>query len=626
MNKIKSKLFIVIIASLITVPLSWLLLFAFLGGGGELDRLFVDALFSILFTILFIVLFVFFISIQLKKLSVPLNNDAQLAIKAQKRLKTTLLVYEAGVIANGLCFVLIYLFNYRPEESLEVVLSLLLLFPAIIVFALPFILFSIRLLEEYSRDVPISRKVKFIGLRTKVTLVNILTVMGTIVLFFSTAITGLLHQLNEGEGGLTNLMVMAVLSCVSLLVNTISILIFANFMSRPIKKTIGTIMAIAESYDLTKNVSTVLRDEIGELGSVFNVFTRSLDETLKIIKNDMFLVVSAINRQTEAGGQSEEALNGIGEVVGRTKVKAEELDRNIQQLSMLSDNVNSFISDVSDRIVSQSSSVSQASASIEEMSASINNIAFTIEAKLAIVDKLQKVASLGEDEMGDTISVIQKIADSANVIGEMLGVIKNIADQTNLLAMNAAIEAAHAGEYGRGFAVVADEIRKLSEDTAMNSREIENSLKNVLENIKLSEASALKTGDYFKGITGGIDEVATGMFEIKSAVSEITVGSGQIVEGLSLLNRSSEELKEASTDMKSKVVGFGGAFSEIGEISEQSSSGMERISLSLDTLYEKIQDILVNGKDTMRRIDEVMYVIDKFKTVDEDEVHELEAY
>lgn len=624
MNRSFSKLLLLMVISLVVVPLSWLSLLIFQGIVDFSTLINIKSVSLILLVFVYITGFVIFVVRRLKVIALPLSSDHAQVVERQKVVRATLAAYEALVILLAILFGTLFWVLNRALSSLQIVFALSLLIPSVIVFALPFIILSIRFLEEYAGDIPITREVKFIGLREKIALINILTVTGTVILFFITTAAGLLLESHGVKGQYEKLINVAAISGLSLLFNSVTILIFANFMSRPVKDTIGTIVDIAENYDLTKSVNTVLRDEIGELGTVFNVFVTSLGESVRIIKDDMLLVVSAINKQAESGGSSAEALNRIGTVVAETKIKSEDLDGSIKKLAVLASNVKGFINEVSNKIISQSSSVSQSSASIEEMSASINSIAMTIEVKQGTVERLQKVAILGEEEMSDTIDIIKKIADSANIIGEMLGVIKTIADQTNLLAMNAAIEAAHAGEYGRGFAVVADEIRKLSEDTTMNSREIESSLGTVLDNIKLSEAAALKTGDYFKKINGEIYEVATGMFEVKSAVSEITVGSGQIVDGLTRLKLSSEELKEASTDMQSQMTGVEESFDVIETISTQSSSGMEGIVQALDTLYAMIKDISESGTDARRRIEEVMYVIEKFKTDNQFDILEIE--
>ena len=131
---------------------------------------------------------------------------------------------------------------------------------------------------------------------------------------------------------------------------------------------------------------------------------------------------------------------------------------------------------------------------------------------------------------------MKRVTESVDEIVGMVQLINDIADQTNLLSMNAAIEAAHAGEAGRGFAVVADEIRKLSLETATNAKTITTSTQRVIEEIKASEATVNTTGTMFQQTVAEIESVTDGIAEMKHTTTELSVGSNQLHHAIEDLN------------------------------------------------------------------------------------------
>jgi methyl-accepting chemotaxis protein len=150
------------------------------------------------------------------------------------------------------------------------------------------------------------------------------------------------------------------------------------------------------------------------------------------------------------------------------------------------------------------------------------NIAKTTEEKKSIAEELEKIYELGEEEMENTRHLMKKVTQSVDGMLEMIEVIESIATQSNLLAMNAAIEAAHAGEAGKGFAAVADEIRSLAETSSTSAREISRPLKELIDNITISENSTEKTSLMFEHMLGMIRNVSQGTQEVSSAVQNVS--------------------------------------------------------------------------------------------------------
>jgi len=201
---------------------------------------------------------------------------------------------------------------------------------------------------------------------------------------------------------------------------------------------------------------------------------------------------------------------------------------------------------LNEHVETQAASVEASSSAIEEMIANIRSVTDTLSKNTQNVRDLEDASVAGHSSLNEVVTDIQGIARESESLLEINAVMQNIASQTNLLSMNAAIEAAHAGEAGRGFAVVADEIRKLAESSSKQSKTIGGVLKGIKSSIdKITKSTDVVLGK-FNAIGDGVKTVAVQENNILYSMEEQGEGSKQILHSVSTVNDVTHQVKEAA--------------------------------------------------------------------------------
>jgi methyl-accepting chemotaxis protein len=215
--------------------------------------------------------------------------------------------------------------------------------------------------------------------------------------------------------------------------------------------------------------------------------------------------------------------------------------------------INDLIENLNLQIIRQASAIEESSAAIEEMMATINHTAATAQKKQNSIQELVDNVEQGRASMQETIEAVESISRGVEGVGSAIKVIGGIAANTNLLSMNAAIEAAHAGNAGQGFAVVAGEIRRLSETTRENSRNIAHTLTEIVEGIKTTTVRSSATDNLINTMAGEINGFANTMTELINSLGELSIGSREITTALVQLREHAEAIKAGYHDMMSKT-------------------------------------------------------------------------
>lgn len=221
---------------------------------------------------------------------------------------------------------------------------------------------------------------------------------------------------------------------------------------------------------------------------------------------------------------------------GNLKVRVENIqadDLGILEVGLngLLDNLENKITSltsINNTLESQSSAISNSSALIQKIIASIQNIAMSVEDSSPLVSQLLDLTKTGGENISQSVQEINSVKDSASSILKMVSIISSVTEQTSLLSLNAAIEAAHAGEQGKGFAVVADEIRNLSQKTEENAQNITQAIQAIVDKIYLSSEISQKSGESFSEIEHGISNITDSIKETMHNMNNLSSQSKKV--------------------------------------------------------------------------------------------------
>ncbi|MCE1252174.1 MAG: methyl-accepting chemotaxis protein [Anaerolineae bacterium] len=471
-------------------------------------------------------------------------------------------------------------------------------------------------------------------------------------------------------------MIILILTAAALMITLIMIVFIPQTIRRPLKTVMTLSQQIAREDlpamvaemkniargDLTRQVSMqaqpiIVRsnDEIGQLAVTFNdmihglhAMTEAFSEMVLIMKNNLekiSLAACDLNESAnqlastaqEAGHATDQITNTVQQIAAGASQQAEGLNRSSESV----DNLNNSIGQVAGGTQNQEKAVQKAAVVTGSISTAIENVynhARSVAKNSAdAVNTTRSGAQTVENTIGKmqliksrvdlSAAKVQEMGQHSQQIGVIVELIDDIASQTNLLALNAAIEAARAGEHGKGFAVVADEVRKLAERSATATKEITTLVRTIRVTVDEAvtamneSAREVESGSHLAGEAGlalaNILKVSEGgqkgSNEIALATEKISDLAGQIVTAMDSVSEVVRDNLASTTDMAHSSNEVTRIIENIASISQENSASIQEVSAASEEMSAQVNEVSHSADNLRRMAGDLKLIVEQFK-------------
>ncbi len=379
-------------------------------------------------------------------------------------------------------------------------------------------------------------------------------------------------------------------------------------------KEIGAVIETGATGNLRARVSALGKDEIGQMGDSLNALIESVSETVQGVTRSMAELTGTGESLAANITQTAAAVNQIHANIASTKVQMDKQSLSLDGTAAVIEEMARNIDSLDSAIKEQSSAIAESSASVEEMVSNFKSVTAMAERADARVRALEASSERGKDRLSSVTELIRRIAANSDNLLEAASIISTIAGQTNLLAMNAAIEAAHAGDSGRGFAVVADEIRKLAEVSSEQAKAIDRDLGEAKSLIETVNRDSSDTTEAFEDISASVREVSGLIVQINEAVIEQSSGSEQILEALKTMRDVTSAVESGSSEMTSGNEQLLSQLNALRDVNAEIDGSIAEMARGSQEINKALDDINQLGTRNREEIESVRAGIARFET------------
>ncbi|WP_068676431.1 methyl-accepting chemotaxis protein [Oceanobacillus sp. Castelsardo] len=375
----------------------------------------------------------------------------------------------------------------------------------------------------------------------------------------------------------------------AVIISTIIGIVLVLYVSRIISRNLMKVVEVSEmvaNNDLTvERIDYDGNDEIGKLANSTNKMTENLRN-----------MVQQVSHVTETvSSRSEELTQSANEV----KMGTEQISVTMEELASGSETQSNHSTELSSQMDTYMNKIEETNANGEKVQVESDEVLEMTQEGSKLMESSRSQMENIDQIVQNSVQKVQGLNKQSEEISKLVFVIKDIADQTNLLALNAAIEAARAGEQGRGFAVVADEVRKLAEQVGDSVTDISTIVDNIQKEISTVTQS----------LQGGYEEVERGTSQIQLTGEKFNGIRNSVTDmatSIQMITANMSNLTEIGQGMNSSI-------QEVAAISEESAAGIEQTSASTQQTSSSMEEVAESANELARLAEELNGMIRRFK-------------
>ena len=385
----------------------------------------------------------------------------------------------------------------------------------------------------------------------------------------------------------------------------VSVIIFK--IIKPLKRVGAAVNNLASGdADLAQRIEVHGNDEFAEISTGINTFIEMLHKIvseLNLAQKELTAIgIDLGTNSQESASATAEIMANIAGVRKQSESQSEAVSNTTTILGHSAENVNNL----ENLVEAQAAGITESSAAIEQMLGNISSVTSSVRKMADSFKELGITVSDGKTKLANVDGKVNEIAEQSKMLIQANTIIAQIASETNLLAMNAAIEAAHAGKAGEGFSVVANEIRKLAETSSAQSKNINTELKEISSSIKDVVSLSKDSQVAFGQIVTHLDSTDVIIREIDNAMSEQENASRQIFSALSDMRNQSIEVNEMSHQVKDNIVAVTKDMDTVSQISSIILGSMDEMTAGaqqISTATQGVSDLAASTKENIDVMD-----------------------